>query len=514
MEFRDNEKTIQELAEQISKDRIIPFYGAGISADIFPTWGRYIESLVEPDDDETRDYVQEQMGKADYDYEGILQYIQEQYHRAFYDKTQEVFDSNKINQEMLRPVIFEFPRLFRGPMITTNLDQVLEWVYQRSGFPLSVGLAGETGFIHDRMLRSEQCLWKIHGDRDKIDSWVLTKEQYNALYVNGDTSFPELFQVFLRYKMLLFIGASLKSDKIVQLLAELYNRDCHICHYAILQAPNDRNQFVAERKRVWNLGVKPIWFTVKDGDYSELDRIIYRLTELVGSRFNQSYLPQGIAYRMHTTVRRDKELRKIKDKLSASCYAVLTGIDGIGKTQLALTYAYETAQEDIIFLGCTSRENFQQNLCDFLKWCGEMVPRTARAVKKDYLARFYEYLRKRSHYLVIFDDVVEDEIFEYIEMLPATGKYLITTCRNNLKGFGTSVIPVSGMTDQEAAGLLKNRNPHMNVELNSDAVIRLNRYCNGNALWLDQAASYMAETGEDIGHYIDEIIYTQKKSPS
>ena len=174
--------------------------------------------------------VQEQLGKPVCNYEAVLQFLQEEYGRAFFDKTQTIFDSRKISPDKLNPAVFELPRLFHGPIITTNLDQVLEWLYRRSGTALTVGLSKEVGFIQDRMVQSAPCLWKIHGDIDKKDSWVLTQEQYDALYRDTDDSFMELFSVFLKYKMLLFIGASLRSDKVVGLLENLFKREPNICH--------------------------------------------------------------------------------------------------------------------------------------------------------------------------------------------------------------------------------------------------------------------------------------------
>lgn len=511
MYFRDNEENLKELAEKIRKQQIIPFFGAGVSADIFPTWKKYLESLIEPGDTETKKYVENQLGKADSDYEGILQYIEEQYGRAFYDKTQKAFDSRKISPDKLRPAIFELPRLFRGPMITTNLDQILERIYRECGLPVTVGLAGETGFIHDRMLRAESCLWKVHGDIDKTDSWVLTEDQYDMLYEKGDTSFLKLFHVFLTYKILLFIGASLKSDKIVGLLKALYESDHHICHYAILEAPENEEQFIQEQKRIWRLGVKPIWFTAKDGDYSGFDQIIYDLTRLTGSRFHQSYLPEKLSAHLESSVKRKHELKRIADGFAVSDFVVLSGMDGIGKTQLALNYACEETKEDVIFLRCTSIENFYQSLYDFLKW-SRLLPDSVKIEKREYAVQFREALRRRSNFLVIFDGVADEEIFKYMETLPHSGRYLITTCRSSVEIPSASTVPVSGVTDEEAARLLVRKNPQFQEKLDEGMVAQLNHYCGGNVLWLEKAAAYMSETGEDIEHYLGEIVEAQKKT--
>lgn len=513
MDFRyNNKENLQNLAEKIRREQVLPFFGAGISAAIFPTWVKYMKCLIEPGDEKVNAYVHEQLEKTVCDYETVLQFLQEEYGRAFFDKTQAIFDSRKISQDKLDPAIFEFPRLFHGPMITTNLDQVLEWVYQKSGTPLTVGLAKETGFIQDRMVQAEPCLWKIHGDITKKDSWVLTKEQYDTLYRDTDDSFTELFSVFLKYKMLLFIGASLKSDKVVGLLENLFKHNPNICHYAIMEAPSDETTFINEQKRIWRLGVKPIWYTVKDNDYSEFYQILHELARLTGVRFCHSYLPAGISAQLAGTIGRNSELQQITSEFSRSAFVVLAGANGIGKTHLALRYSREVAQEDIIFLNCTSEENFQQSLYDFLKWNGSLFSDTVRIIPRDYPVLFSETLRDRSHYLVIFDNVTDDTLFDYIASLPESGHYLITTCRSNLSRKGMHVIKLHGLPDTEAYDLFLSRNPALQDKLNPDILSQLNHYCGGNPLLLEQAVAYITETGEDIEHYFHEIVQMEKKT--
>lgn len=511
MLFRDNEDNLQELANKIRDKQIIPFFGAGLSADIFPTWRNYLLDLIEPGDRKVQAWVESELDSKDCDYESILQELLTEYHRKFYDETRKIFSTRKISGEKIRQAIWEFPRLFQGPMITTNLDQVLEWVYRSSNLPVTVGLAGETGFIRDKMIASELCLWKIHGDIEKTDTWVLTKEQYDSLYSNN--KFVDLFHVFLENKMLLFIGASLKSDKVVALLKALYKKNYHICHYAILSAPDNEDKFIEEQKRLWSLGIKPIWYTVRDNDYSEFERLIFELTRRVGCRFRQSYLPEGISAHLTDNVRREKELELISDKLKASGFAVLTGAEGVGKTQLALSYACEISREDVIFLSCASKENFQQNLYNFLKKSGGLLPETIHIAEKDYRRQFHETLSNRRNYLVIFDGVTGDDLFEYIKSLPETGHYLITTCRGNLTSFGESVIPVSGMTDEEAAELLAKKAPqqYADTRIDKTAIARLNHYCGGNAHGLALAASYMVTTGDDIEHFLCDNVQLKKK---
>lgn len=114
---------------------------------------------------------------------------------------------------------------------------------------------------------------------------------------------------------------------------------------------------------------------------------------------------------------------------------------------------------------------------------------------------------------MIFDGVAEDDLFEYIISLPKTGRYLVTTCRGNLASLGESVIPVSGMTDEEAAELLAKKSPQQNAGAGMDksAVARLNHYCGGNAHGLALAASYMATTGDDIVHFLHDNVQLKKK---
>ena len=44
MDFNyNNKENLRDLAQKIRREQVIPFFGAGISAAIFPTWPKYIE---------------------------------------------------------------------------------------------------------------------------------------------------------------------------------------------------------------------------------------------------------------------------------------------------------------------------------------------------------------------------------------------------------------------------------------------------------------------------------------
>lgn len=505
----DNEKYLAELLELIQKNAIIPFIGAGMSSPTFPTWKDYLKQIPDPGDIKAVRKIMDWLDEDICDYEAVVQYLYERYGLTFLDRTREAFDSRKIVPERINPAAYAIPILFEGPIITTNLDQLLEWLYRDGKVPLPVGLAGETGFINERMIISKPCLWKIHGDVDKSDAWVLTKDQYENLYEHGNVDFLEVFNTFLQYKVLLFLGASLVSDKIVSLLEDLFRRNNHIRHYAILPAPEEDDAYYDELSRFRNLGINPIWYP--KGDYDAFAEIVWGIVERSGKRFSRSYLPPDCKMNPPAYITKNKELEAIDTKFSESNFVTLQGITGIGKTQLAISYLSTISRNNVIFIKCSTWETFHQSLHDFLVWDCRLPREGGKPVRQDYQKLFADALAERNNVLVVFDDVNDDDILKYIASLPANGRYLITTRRKELKTLSGTWLEVEAVGDEEAYRILRSWNLKVNAAGDKALIEELNRFCGGIPLALDQASAYMSATGEDLQNYLKQIKSPDKK---
>lgn len=507
---KDTEANRQKLLEQLERNTVIPFIGAGMSSPVYPTWKEYLKMVYDPEDLTASKTVKNMLEDEPCNFEDILQYLQKRCGLLFFDRTREIFSYDKISQERINPVLYAIPRLFCGPIITTNLDQSLEWLYRGFEIPLPVGLANDRSFICAHMAQSQPCLWKIHGDIDKTGSWVLCTDDYNRLYESRKNArFLDLFRLFLQSRTLLFLGSSLRSDKVVHLLRELFALNPDIRHFAILPLEEPLRdpgspEYFDELSRLSNMGIQPLWYP--EGDYAALADLVWGLVKKAGKGRLGSYPPQELPYRFSGYIERKAALEEISRAFAEGHrFVTLRGISGIGKTKLANAYLSQ-ARESTICLKCSDPELFQQSLYDFLKWDGRLPQEQALTAQLDYKALFQDALYKRLHYLVLFDDVYDDDIFDFIGDLPQNGKYLITTCRQGAGSLDTYLLSVEPMTHSEAAYILKTRNPRLGVgedpEETDQLIKELNVRFGGIPLALMQAASYMAETGESLRGYL------------
>lgn len=296
-----NKQNLDNLVHLIQSNSVIPFVGAGISAPIFPTWTNYLNTVPLSGDKDAQNILQRIMKSKDSNrFLKAAQFLNDRYGVRFDTKTQEIFSSAKIESKIIREAAYNLPLLFDGPVITTNLDQLLEYVYELNGDKLTVALANETDFVNLNANLSSPCLWKIHGDVEKTASWVLTEKQYLKLYNNNNQNcFLKQLKSFIRGRVLLFIGASLESDKIVELLKELYKENRHIRHYAIFSLSNpqsdvDLSEFFNRCQELFNMGIEPIWYE-EDEYHSGLDQIVKELVKRCGKESKHNFFLKKIS---------------------------------------------------------------------------------------------------------------------------------------------------------------------------------------------------------------------------
>lgn len=299
---RCNEKYLSELTDRLSLgDSVVPFVGAGMSCPVYGTWETYLRSIVPKYDKVSHEVLSRQLAEGDY--EGAAQKIRDNYGIEFYNQTEEYFGVDKIKYESISHAARLLPHLFCGTVITTNLDQILETVYHKEKIPIRTLLAGHSRLVQSLTRDGNTCLWKIHGDVEDRESWVLTKDDYIKQYGTAD---GRLFQMYLKQviqgKVLLFLGCSLKSDMIVHVLEEIGRNNPYIKHYAILPVENgyrfkaaDREAFSRRCRKLGRLGIKPIWYP--DGKHEFVERYLLRLLQAGKYPLEQQKMPvTGIPY--------------------------------------------------------------------------------------------------------------------------------------------------------------------------------------------------------------------------
>ena len=169
----------------------------------------------------------------------------------------ELFQSSKANISEHIKHIFEEGELYMDSVVrnfrTTaadgksynvahyNLDVIISVGYRRLATP------------------TERFLLKLHGDRTKPISRVLTPTEYDRAYGPSGLVRSELTLVY-QHNHLLFLGCSLGADRTVQVIGEVAVNDPHMPrHYAFLADPLDDGCRITREHFLVSRNIYPIW---------------------------------------------------------------------------------------------------------------------------------------------------------------------------------------------------------------------------------------------------------------
>ena len=163
--------------------------------------------------------------------------------------------------ENIQGSICLLPELFSNLVITTNLDGILEHLYEWCGAPFEFILWGDQ--LEDyRSLKDPngRFLLKLHGDCQDQKGRILFSKEYEAAYAPGRPSREELGLLYRQYS-LLFLGCSLGTNRTVHLLEEVAALDMNIPkHYALLTKPQNQEEQIAKEHFLTERGIYPIWY--------------------------------------------------------------------------------------------------------------------------------------------------------------------------------------------------------------------------------------------------------------
>ncbi|MDR0374471.1 MAG: SIR2 family protein [Treponema sp.] len=286
----DNEDILDELRRQIENNRVVPFVGAGLSAFLdYPTWEKFLADIYDAKlthfgSNDFQNFKCED--KAEYlnnhrGYAGFIRDIEHTFSDArlkyYISKYKYIFDYAAVSP---------LPYLFKDMVITTNFDNVLETIYAENG----VNLQTYTPVEKDGLTRAiqsgseEGCtVYKMHGTINTPESIILTKSDYDEFY-SKDSRLTKTLEVFIKGKNLLFLGCSLKEDRIMNLLESFFEKG--IYHYAIFPANADKT---AETFRdLGNRGILAILFP--DGCFECIFFILEKILEDVEFRRTRASL--------------------------------------------------------------------------------------------------------------------------------------------------------------------------------------------------------------------------------
>ena len=172
---------------------------------------------------------------------------------------------------------------------------------------------------------------------------------------------------------------------------------------------------------------------------------------------------------------------------------VIYSFDGMGKTSLALEYAYRALThekkiyEAICWITCTDEEAIKDSCISFLV-------KTGITAVLDAASQLNHWLQTNSRWLLILDDVIEETLVEHL--MPKMGKEHILITARQSTDFITraTAIKLECMLEYEAADFLIKRTS-INDRTNAKLIAERLGYL---PLALEQAAAYICKAGIDF----------------
>lgn len=401
-EYDNNQIVYDKLVKQLWKQNITPLIGAGLSSWAYPLWGQMLSELANSYGIKTEVDVL----LNDKKYEEAASLLEKTLTvNGLINVLQQIFHPNKLEEKALSCPAYlkNIPKLFHGPIITTNFDHMIEYLFTSEGenhpacvTPQNSIQAAQTNFaIH----MNAPILVKMHGDINDPNHMILTKESYDDSYgcdpeqPDFTLSMPTFLKKILERNPLLFLGCSLGADRTCTVIRKCAPNHQHFAFLElpeetanrqnplqpILRTPDGRliKEFEDRRNEiVGDFNILPIWYP--HGMHEEaLHAFFTKLCEDLN--VVTLILPPGMDGRYvltHPLLGRDSQVDNIVKELTdkqVSCVWVV-GPAGIGKTEICKA-VYASLREKapaldmpyIDITGITSLPAFFTALADGIK---------------------------------------------------------------------------------------------------------------------------------------------------
>jgi tetratricopeptide (TPR) repeat protein len=481
LEIKKNEHYLEKLC---SVRGIVPFIGAGVSVTMYPMWRTFLEGfdLLPTERKMLTDLLDD--GK----YEEAASFISSLSEKIFTDTVKATFSPSRIAIEKFTDTLLLLPELVDDLIVTTNLDEVLEkvWDYQEIPFPSIITPDHEDQFNEAITHDEGNILVKLHGTVRESTKYVITKEQYDSCYgadsankIDLSKPFPRDLGRLLNARTLLFIGSSLKSDRVLHLLQEINKQNKHITHFALLSLEDNEDSVILRERKLAEYGIVPIWFPKNDFPNIAvlLDYIIKKKQDNQIRKLKRRKKVDVIVEAPNTLPRtipqlfgRNEEIKFVNDLITKNkeqlLHAVVIssfdGMPAVGKTTLVvriahlLTSEYPDAQLYIDCYGYTAGQTpltSEQILDSLLLSLGV----TAQMIPQDYADKLTFWRNKLSYkkVIIVFDNVKFKTQID--ALIPSSRNTLVLiTSRNRLTDlFDAQHLQINVLKESSSIDLLK-----------------------------------------------------------
>lgn len=229
--------------------------------------------------------------------------------------------------------------------------------------------------------------------------------------------------------------------------------------------------------------------------WREMQNVIDALDELEKlSDIDDVYLLDSFQYNSACFVGRQDDLEEMDEILSKNQLVFLSGIGGIGKTELAKQYAQRHRRQYDTIIFAVYEKNIETLVRDEIGI--NRISREEDEKDRDYFKRKIEILKRTvtSNDLIIIDnfDVDADEDLETLFSCPC--KFIITT-RKDFRDYNYEQMDVDQIKDsQEILNLFYTYNTTDYTEKENDAVKQLIEYVEHHTMTVELIAKYLRNT--------------------
>ncbi len=194
--------------------------------------------------------------------------------------------------------------------------------------------------------------------------------------------------------------------------------------------------------------------------------------------------------------------KTLKHDISAIITQAISGFGGVGKTQIALEYAYahQNNYNSIIWL----RADTEQTITADLEQIMQKLNLPSAKLEQN-RASLIRWLTEHQSWLLVFDNADDPE--RIVSYLPpqGTGHILITSRATDFQDIPSArTIPIDKMTEPEAVDFLFKRTDLKRTDANKNAAEKLAGELDYLPLALEQASAYIVALKITFKDYLDQ----------
>lgn len=232
--------------------------------------------------------------------------------------------------------------------------------------------------------------------------------------------------------------------------------------------------------------------------WNSMEQVIGALEELTKlSDVEDAYLINTFTYNSAFFVGRSDEIEEIHEKIQDNNVLFLSGIGGIGKTELAKKFISEYRGEFDTVAFVYFQETIEHTVCQEILINNMCMDEEEK--ESDYFERVLEALRKTTTEkdLILLDnfDVERDDRLE--DLLKCPCRFLITTRNRNIKDWNYCEVKIDRMAkedDLRALFELYNDEAYENSELH--AVDDIIDFVDGHTMTVELISKYLRDSGQ------------------